>query len=182
MTYFFREQEFDQDFFSSRPQYGILGTRISGSNRFVRAPSSGGGSNAPRPALSVLHLDVNADRRWARQARSCKNVVFWGGDLEASVVSWHLQRLQSVMISKNGIIFQTVVAKVLNFAVVYSRAFVLLDWRLQGLSVCFAWRLQGLNEWNTGKLWRMQSKKIRKAARRTRCVHKNACYTSSRSL
>ena len=49
--------------FSSRPQYGILGTRVSRSNHFVRAPSSGGGSNAPRPALFVLHLDVNADRR-----------------------------------------------------------------------------------------------------------------------
>ena len=27
----------------------------------VRAPPSGGGSNAPRPAVSVLHIDVNAD-------------------------------------------------------------------------------------------------------------------------
>ena len=33
----------------------------SQSNSFVRAPSSGGGSNAPRPAVSVPHLDVNAD-------------------------------------------------------------------------------------------------------------------------
>ena len=31
------------------------------SNSFVRAPFSGGGSNAPRPAVSVPHLDVNAD-------------------------------------------------------------------------------------------------------------------------
>ena len=45
-------------------------TGVSPSNRFVRAPSSGGGSNAPRPALSVRHLDVNAYRRWTRQARS----------------------------------------------------------------------------------------------------------------
>ena len=29
--------------------------------QIVRAPSSGGGSNALRPALSVPHLDVNAD-------------------------------------------------------------------------------------------------------------------------
>ena len=35
----------------------------SRSNSFVRAPSSGGGSNAPRPAVSVPHLDVNADER-----------------------------------------------------------------------------------------------------------------------
>ena len=47
--------------FSSRPHYGMLGTGISGSNSFVRAPSSGGGSNAPLPALSVPHLDPNAD-------------------------------------------------------------------------------------------------------------------------
>ena len=32
-------------------------------NNFVRAPSLGGGSNAPRPAVSVPHINVNADRR-----------------------------------------------------------------------------------------------------------------------
>ena len=47
--------------FSSRPQYRILETEISRSNRLVRAPSSRGGSNAPHPALSVPHHDVNAD-------------------------------------------------------------------------------------------------------------------------
>ena len=62
-VFFSRGQEFGQEFFSSRPQHGILGTGIYRSNRFVRAPSSGGGSNAPRSALSILHLDVNADRR-----------------------------------------------------------------------------------------------------------------------
>ena len=54
---------FGQEVFSSRPQYGILGLDFFLSNRFVRASSSGCGSNAPRPALSVLQLDVNADRR-----------------------------------------------------------------------------------------------------------------------
>ena len=39
---------------------------------FVRAPPSGGGSNAPRPAVSVPHIDVNADGCQARRARSCK--------------------------------------------------------------------------------------------------------------
>ena len=34
----------------------------------VRAPPSGGGSNAPRPAVSVPHIDVNADGRRARRA------------------------------------------------------------------------------------------------------------------
>ena len=37
----------------STSQYGIIETGISRSNRFVRALSSGGGSNAPRPVLSV---------------------------------------------------------------------------------------------------------------------------------
>ena len=46
---------------SSRPQYGMLETGMSLSHRVVRAPSSGGGSNAPRPAFSVSHLDVNVD-------------------------------------------------------------------------------------------------------------------------
>ena len=40
------------------------------SNSFVRAPSLGGGSNVPRPDVFVPHIDVNADRRWAKQARS----------------------------------------------------------------------------------------------------------------
>ena len=33
-----------------------------------RAPPSGGGSNAARPAVSVPHIDVNADGRRARRA------------------------------------------------------------------------------------------------------------------
>ena len=47
--------------FSHRPQYGILETGVSPSNRFE--PTSRGGSNAAHPALSVPHLDVNADGR-----------------------------------------------------------------------------------------------------------------------
>ena len=60
-------------YLSSCPQCGIIGTGISRLNRFVQAPSSKGGSNAPRSSLSVLPLDVNAYRRSARQAS--KNVV-----------------------------------------------------------------------------------------------------------
>ena len=41
----------------------------------VRAPPSRGGSNAPRPAVSVPHIDVNVDGCQARQARSCKNAA-----------------------------------------------------------------------------------------------------------
>ena len=56
----FERTEIGQEFFSSRPQYAIFETGISGSNRFVRASSPRGGSNAPHPALSVPHLDANA--------------------------------------------------------------------------------------------------------------------------
>ena len=61
MILFLSEQGFGQEMFSSRPQYGSIETGLSRSNRLVRAPSSGGGSNAPRPALSVPHLDVDVD-------------------------------------------------------------------------------------------------------------------------
>ena len=54
--YSFSFFKFGQEFFLSQLQYGILGTGISQSNRFVRVPSSDGGSNAPRPAVSVPHL------------------------------------------------------------------------------------------------------------------------------
>ena len=62
----------------------------SQSNSFVRAPSSGGGSNAPRPAVPVPHLDVNADRRRARQARSAFFFVCWAVYARAILGSWHI--------------------------------------------------------------------------------------------
>ena len=62
---------------------------FSVSKSFVRAPSSGGGSNAPRPAVSVPHLDVKADRRSARQARSVP-FVFWAVYAGALLGSWHM--------------------------------------------------------------------------------------------
>ena len=49
-------------FRSGLSTYVIIETVISRSNRFVRAPFSGGGSNASHSAFSVPHLDVNADR------------------------------------------------------------------------------------------------------------------------
>ena len=39
---------------------------------FVRAPPSGGAFNAPRPSVSVPHIDMNADGCRARQARVTK--------------------------------------------------------------------------------------------------------------
>ena len=59
--FFLGEQGFGQEILSFRPQYGTLETGNSRSNRFVRAPSTGGCSIAPRSALSVPHLDVNVD-------------------------------------------------------------------------------------------------------------------------
>ena len=53
--------------------------KLSVEYSFVRAPPSGGGSNAPRPAVSVPHIDVNADGCRARQARSCQKTACGGG-------------------------------------------------------------------------------------------------------
>ena len=99
----------------------------SRSNSFVLAPASGGGSNAPRPAVSVPHLDVNTDGCRARQARSCKSIACRRGIREILGVSSRLQCLDDL---RNWHHFQTVVrcyCNVLNFAVAYSRASVLLD-------------------------------------------------------
>ena len=41
----------------------------------VRAPPSGGGSNAPRPAVSVPLIDVNADG--CRTRRASVEEEFW---------------------------------------------------------------------------------------------------------
>ena len=95
----------------------------SRSNSFVRAPPSGGGSSAPRPAVSVPHIDVNADGCRARQMRSSKNTACRGGISEISDVSSCLQRLDDL---QNWHHFQTVLDNVWNFAVAYSRALVFL--------------------------------------------------------
>ena len=89
----------------------------------VRAPPSGGGSNAPRPAVSVPHIDVNADECRARQARRCKYTACRRGISEILDVSLCLQRLDDL---QNWHHFQTVLDHVLNFAVAYSRALVSL--------------------------------------------------------
>ena len=88
-------------------------------NSFVRAPPSGGGSNAPRPAVSVPHIDVNAHGCRARQAKSCKNTACRGGMSEILVASLCLQRLDDL---QNWHHFQMVLDNVLNFAVAFSRA------------------------------------------------------------
>ena len=54
---------------------------------FLWAPPSGGGSKAPRPAVSVPHIDMNADGCRARQARSCKNTACRGGISEILIES-----------------------------------------------------------------------------------------------
>ena len=90
---------------------------------FVRAPPSGGGSNAPRPAVSVPHIDVNADGCRARQARSCKITACRGGISENLIESSCLQRLDDLQTCHH---FQTVLDNYWNFAVAYSRALVYL--------------------------------------------------------
>ena len=64
----------------------------------VRAPPSGGGSNAPRPAVSVPNIDVNADGCRARGRVSRRN---FGKIVESE---W-LQRLNDL---QNWHHFQTV--------------------------------------------------------------------------
>ena len=89
----------------------------------VRAPPSGGGSSAPRSAVSVPHIDVNADGCRARQAGSCKNTACRGGIPEILDVSYlmYVSAASAWMSYKIGIISkQTVVANVLNFAVAYT--------------------------------------------------------------
>ena len=86
----------------------------SRSNSFVRAPASGGGSNAPRPAVSVPQLDVNAGGCRPRQARSCKNIACRGGIPDILVVSSPLQRLDDL---QNWPHFQTVVARAISYTV-----------------------------------------------------------------
>ena len=54
---------FGQEFFSVSASVCDPRNRNSRSISFVRAPSSGGGSNVPGSAVPVPHLDVNTDRR-----------------------------------------------------------------------------------------------------------------------
>ena len=54
--------------FLSRPKYAIRGTGILGRIWLGSSAAFGGGSNAPRPAVSVPHIDVNADGCRARRA------------------------------------------------------------------------------------------------------------------
>ena len=59
-----------------------------------RAPSSGGGSIAPCRALSIQHLDVNADGGWARKSGSAQKRLVWtllsiySSDLDVHVCVW----------------------------------------------------------------------------------------------
>ena len=90
---------------------------------FVRAPPSRGGSNAPRPAVSVPHIDVNADGCRARQARSCRIPPV---EEEFRKYWLNLKCLQRLDDLQNWHHFQTVLDNVWNFAVAYSRALVSL--------------------------------------------------------
>ena len=67
-------------------------------NSFVREPPSGGDFNAPCPAVSVPHLDVNAGRRGARQARSALLFCMLGGIRPS--YSWTLPYVELERINK----------------------------------------------------------------------------------
>ena len=92
---------------------------------FVRAPPSGGGSNAPRPAVSVPHVDVNADGCRARQARNCKNTACRGRISEISDVSLDYV-CNAWMINKIGIISKRYLIVFGIFSGACSRALVSL--------------------------------------------------------
>ena len=71
----------------------------------------GGGSNAPRPAVSVPHLAGIEYVGWARQARSAKILVFWAVYARAILGPWHKQSLNENKVRENiyfqvGVIFK----------------------------------------------------------------------------
>ena len=88
MMYFFEGTGIGQEFFSSRPQYGVPEPRTSRSNRFVRALFSMGGSNAPRPALSVPYVAGNAHGDSGWHSSNDLNFAFSGGTLECYFGPW----------------------------------------------------------------------------------------------
>ena len=98
----------------------------------------------PSPLGTSTWTRMDAERD---KGKGAKKNVFWGGNLATSVVSY-INVCSVWIISKIGIISKRwVAAKLLNFAVVYSRAFVLIDVCRAWVSVfCFDLHLQGLNE------------------------------------
>ena len=66
-----------RSFFPCGPQCAILGNWNSRSKSFVRTPSSGGGSNAPRPAVSVHGRD--RVRGLSETSEKCANFCIQGG-------------------------------------------------------------------------------------------------------
>ena len=65
-------------------------------NSLIRAPSSGGGSNASRPAVSVPHRAGIGYVGWARQARRAQSFVFWAVYARAILGSWHIYAALSI--------------------------------------------------------------------------------------
>ena len=60
--------DFGQEFFCLGLSIRFAELEFSVEYGLVRATPSGGGSDAPRPAVSVPHIDVNADGCRARRA------------------------------------------------------------------------------------------------------------------
>ena len=80
-------QVYGQEYFCLGRSMRFAELEFSVEYNLVRAPPSWGGSNTPRPAVFVPHIDVNADGCRARQARSSKNTACRGGISEISDVS-----------------------------------------------------------------------------------------------
>ena len=59
---------FGQEFFCLGLSMRFAEMELSVKYSLVRESPSGGGSNAPRPAVSIPHIDVNADEGRARRA------------------------------------------------------------------------------------------------------------------
>ena len=98
---------FGQEFFPVSASVCDSRNRNSRSNNFVRAPSSGDGPNAPRPAVSVPHLAGIGYVGWARQARSAQFFVFWAVYARVILGSWHMKSFQlNEKIIQENIYFQ----------------------------------------------------------------------------
>ena len=115
---FSHTQMYKWSFFSAEIRSGVFSVSASvcdsrnwnsRSNSFVRAPFSGGGSNAPRPAVSVPHLAGIGYVGWARQARSAQIFVVRAVYARAIFGSWHiyaeLQR-KATWMGQHSIIFK----------------------------------------------------------------------------
>ena len=118
MIMFLREDSV-RSFFSSRLQYAILGPIIC----FVRAPSSGGGSNAPRLVASVPHLPGRdrVRRLSETKTRIAQIVVTWAVYARAILGSCHIQSLNEKIVRENIYSQVGIISKLVSYFVPTTR-------------------------------------------------------------